>query len=125
MSVAATIASAQREVARVLLRDRCDVVTPAKGASDGRFGWAAGTPETAHSNAPCLIDRRAQDVEESVAQRLQGRSFVTVHLEPDRTVTMAQTIERRGTTETYEVIGAPTLATNGLTLEVPCARNTP
>lgn len=123
MSVAAAVAAGRRAILP-LLRDRCDVVTPVKGASDGRFGWAAGTPETVYTNAPCSIQRRqVQDTETAIQQRLQGRAFFTIRLEHDRIVTKDQVIERRGTTETYEVIGDPILATNGLTLEVPAARN--
>lgn len=123
MSVSAAVA-AGRAAILPLLRDRCNVVTPAKGTGDGRFGWAAGTPTTTYTSIPCAVQPRStQGIEETVQQRLQGRAFFSIRLEATRTVTMGQQIVCNGAT--YEVIGDPLTGTNGLTLVVPCARNTP
>lgn len=105
------------------LNSRCDVKRPTPGTPDGHLGYTAGVPVTVRSNVRCLVAvRQLQPQESALNERLRGRTFATVFVEPGVPIAKDSIIVRGD--ETYQVIGDPIFGTNAALIAVPCARNT-
>lgn len=104
------------------LNSRCDVTRQLAGAPDAHLGYTAGATVTVRSNVRCLVAAQQLPQESALNERLRGRTFATVFVEPGVPVAKDSVIVRG--TETYQVIGDPIFGTNAALVAVPCARNT-